>query len=234
MRYRQPPFARLRYRAPLATVFFSTTVLKTGGSTVMFRAPSPLTMASPNESTSSRRRPGRRRLPPLEPGPALQFVVANHPDQFRAGKTMRHVRSHVMYKHRTERKTLSHDRPHTTLQRSASAYASSTESPALTGSDASASEFDHPAPTLPRPRSGTWSGPPPPEHTLHNVAPYALRNLVHQILSSIQGVYARSAPPIFEDAWAFPFPGLYGSHSDPLDSLRSEYIDQSTFFCQGM
>ena len=191
-------------------------------------------MASPNESSSSRRRPGRRRLPPLEPGPALQFVVANHPDQFRAGKTMRHVRSHVMYKHRTERKTPSHDRPHTNLQRSASAYASNVASPALTGSDASASEVDYPALTLPRPRSGTWSGPPPPEYTSHNVAPPTLQNLIHQILSSTQGSYARSAPPIFEDASAFPFPGLFGSYNDPLDSLRSEYIEQSTFFCHSM
>jgi hypothetical protein len=191
-------------------------------------------MASPNESSSSRRRPGRRRLPPLEPGPALQFVVANHPDQFRAGKTMRHIRSHVMYKHRTERKTPSHDRPHTTLQRSASAYASSAASPALIGSDVSAREVDYLAPTLPRPRSGTWSGPPPPQYTSHIIAPSALRKLIHHILSSTQGLYAQSAPPIFENASAFPFPGLFGSCIDSLDSLRSEYIEQSTFFCHGM
>ena len=199
-----------------------------------FRAPLYLTMASPNESSSSRRRPGRRRLPPLEPGPALQFVVANHPDQFRADKTMRHVRSHVMYKHRTDRKTPSHDRPHTNLQRSASAYASSVASPALTGSDVSAGEVDCLAPTLLRPRSGTWCGPAPPEYTSHNVALSSLRNLIYQILSSTQGSHARSAPPVFEDASAFPFPGPFGSSNDPLDSLRSEYIKQSTFFCHGM
>ena len=55
---------------------------------------------SSNENRSSRRRTGRRRLPPLAPGPSLQFVVANHPDQFRDGQTMRHIRSHVMYQHR--------------------------------------------------------------------------------------------------------------------------------------
>jgi hypothetical protein len=193
-----------------------------------------LTMASPSESSTSRRRLGRRRLPPLEPGPALQFVVANHPDQFRAGKTMRHVRSHVMYKHRTERKTPSRERPITNLHRSASAYASSTASPALTGSDASASDIDYLAPTHSRPRSGTWSGPSPSEYTPHSLAPSALRNLIHQILSSTQGTYARSAPPVFEDASAFPFPGLYGSQSDSFGGFRSQYIDHSAFFCQGM
>lgn len=196
---------------------------------MLSRVPPPLTMASPSESSSSRRRPGRRRLPPLEPGPALQFVVANHPDQFKAGKTMRHVRSHVMYKHRTERKTPSHDRPHTQLQRSASAYAASTT---LTGSDASTSELGYFAPTHPRPRSGTWSGPAPPEHTSQTAAPSVLRNLINQILSSTLGSYVRSAPPIFEDASGFPFPGLYGSHSGSLDGIISNYIDHSTFFCQ--
>lgn len=193
-------------------------------------------MASPNETSSSRRRLGRRRLPPLEPGPALQFVVANHPDQFRAGKTMRHVRSHVMYKHRTERKTSTTDRPNTSLQRSASACTSSIASLAMIGSDvsASASDVDYLAPPQSRPRSGTWSGPLPSEFASYALVPFALRSLIHQILSSTQGTYARSAPPVFEDASAFPFPGLYGSHSDPLGSLKQQYIDNSTFFCQGM
>lgn len=193
-------------------------------------------MASPNETSSSRRRLGRRRLPPLEPGPALQFVVANHPDQFRAGKTMRHVRSHVMYKHRTKRKTSSTDRPNTSLQRSASACTSSTVSLTMIGSDvsASASDVDYLAPPQSRPRNGTWSGPPPSEFASYALVPSTLRSLIHQILSSTQGTYARSAPPVFEDASAFPFPGLYGLHSDPLGSLKQQYIDNSTFFCQGM
>lgn len=191
-------------------------------------------MASPNESSSSRRRPGRRRLPPLEPGPALQFVVANHPDQFRAGKTMRNVRSHVMYKHRIERKAFSHDCPTTTLQRSASGYASSTASRALTSSDASTSELDCLPPTQVRLRSGTWSGPTLSTYMPYTPEPSALRSLIHQILSVTQGSHAQSAPPVFEDASAFPFPGLYGSRSDPLSSLRSQYIENSTFTCQGM
>jgi hypothetical protein len=63
----------------------------------------PFDMTSSSDPKPSKRRVGRRRLPPLAPGPSLQFVVANHPDDFRAGRTMRHVRSHVMYKHREHR-----------------------------------------------------------------------------------------------------------------------------------
>jgi hypothetical protein len=118
-------------------------------------------MASPNEPSSSKRRLGRRRLPPLEPGPALQFVVANHPDQFRAGKTMRHVRSHVMYKHRTERKTSSNERTNTSIRRTASECASRTSSPAMTNSDASASDIDYLAAPQSRHHSCTWTGAPP-------------------------------------------------------------------------
>lgn len=189
-------------------------------------------MASPNEPPSSKRRLGRRRLPPLEPGPALQFVVANHPDHFKAGKTMRHVRSHVMYKHRTERKTTTIDRIDMGLKRSASAYASSTPSPAMTSSDASASDIDYLAPSQLRPRSSTWTGDIS-QYMSCAPAPSTLRTIIHHILSSAQGAYAQSAPPVFEDALAFPFPSLFDGHSQPLDSLKQQYIDSSGFFCQG-
>lgn len=192
-------------------------------------------MASPNESSSLRRRLGRRRLPPLEPGPALQFVVANHPDEFRAGKTMRNVRSHVMYKHRTERKTSPNDRPNTNLQRSASACAAVTASPVLTSSDTSASDIDHLKPTRTRPRSGTWSGPPPSEYASKIPAPSVLQSLIHQILSSTHRTNPRSAPPAFEEASSFPFPDPFVNYgkSDSFSILRSQYIDNATFFCQG-
>ena len=190
-------------------------------------------MASPNEPSSSKRRLGRRRLPPLEPGPALQFVVANHPDQFRAGKTMRHVRSHVMYKHRTERKTSATDRIGTSLRRSASEYASSTPSPAMTSSDASASDIDYLIPPQSRPRSSTWTGAAL-EFGPYAPSPSTLRTLIHHILTSTQGVHARSAPPVFEDSSEFPFPGPYGAHSDLLDVLKQQYLDNASFFSQGM
>lgn len=189
-------------------------------------------MASANEQSSSRRRLGRRRLPPLEPGPALQFVVANHPDQFRAGKTMRHVRSHVMYKHRIERKTSTNGRLETHLHRSASAHASSTPSLASINLDGSSSELDNFAPPS-RPRSGTWSADSS-QNMSYTPLPSALRILVHRILTTIHGSYARSAPPMFMEASAFPFPGLYSTYNDPLNELKRLYIESCDFDCGGL
>lgn len=189
-----------------------------------------MNMALPNEATSSKRRLGRRRLPPLEPGPALQFVIANHPDQFRAGKTMRHVRSHVMYKHRTERKTST--KQDVSLHRSASAHASCTPSPASIILDAPTSDIDYLEPPPSRHQSSTWTGDPL-QYTTYTPLPSTLRTLIHRILSSTHGAYARSAPPTFEDASAFPFPGFYGTYSDPLDDLKRQYIENCGFHSGG-
>lgn len=186
-------------------------------------------MASPNEAPSSKRRLGRRRLPPLEPGPALQFVIANHPDQFRAGKTMRNVRSHVMYKHRTERKTSINGRANANLQRSASAYASCSPSPASTILDAPTSDIDYLESLPSRPRSSTWTKDP----LSYASMPFTLRNLIHRILSSTLGSYARSAPPVFEDASTFPFPGFYSSYDIQLDDLKRQYIETCAFHSPG-
>lgn len=56
-------------------------------------------MASNSDPDLRKKRSGRKRLPPVAPGPPLQFVTATHPDDFKADSTMRNVRSHVMYKH---------------------------------------------------------------------------------------------------------------------------------------
>lgn len=193
-------------------------------------------MASPNEASSSKRRPGRRRLPPLEQGPALQFVIASHPDQFRAGKTMRHVRSHVMYKHRTDRKTIG-AKSHSNVQRSASAHPSSASSPAMTGSDTSLSDRDCLTSSRTRPRSTTWTAHSS-QHTSYDSPPPTLRtlihrSLIHQIVSLTQGAYARSAPPVFEDASAFPFPSLYGTYEEPLENLKQQYVDSCGSLSEG-
>jgi hypothetical protein len=190
-------------------------------------------MASPNESSSSKRRLGRRRLPPLEPGPALQFVVANHPDQFRAGKTMRHVRSHVMYKHRIERKTTPSDKANNIERSTASAYASSTPSPMATSSEDLPTELTSFLSTQSRPRSSTWTGGRP-ECVSYTTSPITLRILVHHILSRTAEEFVQSAPPVFENASAFPFPGMHGTAGDPLDDLRQQYINQSDFICNSM
>lgn len=194
--------------------------------------PSLSVMASPNDTLSSKRRLGRRRLPPLEQGPALQFVVANHPDQFRTGKTMRHVRSHVMYKHRTDRKT-TNGRANVTLQRSASARPSTASSPVMTGSDTPLGDIDCLAPPQSRPRSSTWTGGPH-QYTFHAPSSSTLRALIHHILSSSQGTYAQSAPPVFEDASAYPFPSLYGAHSDPIHTLKQQYVDSCAILREGL
>ncbi|KAH6621887.1 hypothetical protein C7974DRAFT_212675 [Boeremia exigua] len=186
-------------------------------------------MASASEPPSSRKRLGRRRLPPLEPGPPFQFVTANHPDQFRAGKTMRHVRSHVMYKHRIERKPTPNERTNTNLQRSELAHVSSTSSPGPTSQGEYSSDPDYLAPHHSRPRSSTWTGDSLPS-TPYCPSPATLRSLIHQILTSSQVAYARSAPPIFEDASAFPFPGFHGMHSSPIDGLKQRYIESCGLF----
>lgn len=195
-------------------------------------SPALATMASPNGTSSSKKRLGRRRLPPLEPGPALQFVIASHPDQFRAGKTMRHVRSHVMYKHRTDRKIVS-GRGTVGVQRSTSALPSTASSPVLTGSDTSLSDRDCLLPPQVRPRSTTWTGHSP-QHMPHASPPSTLSTLIHQIVSLTQGAYARSAPPVFEGASAFPFPTLYGIYGDPLQNLKLQYIDSCGFRSEGL
>ncbi len=189
-------------------------------------------MASSNEPPLSKRRLGRRRLPPLEPGPALQFVIANHPDQFRAGKTMRHVRSHVMYKHRTDKRTTTNERTSTSLPRSASACASSTPSPVPASRSISNSDGEYLTAQYSRPRSSTWTGDVTQISTSASY-PSTLRTLVHRILSSTHVAYARSAPPTFEDASAFPFPGFYGTQNDSIEDLRQQYFEHCSFFSIG-
>ena len=61
-------------------------------------------MSASSNPNQQKKRVGRKRLPPLPPGPGLQFVVAGHPDEFKKDETMRNIRSHVMYKHRGEQR----------------------------------------------------------------------------------------------------------------------------------
>ena len=56
-------------------------------------------MASPIGPNPIKRRAKRKRLPPLPPASNFQFVVATHPNHFKAPGTMRNVRSHVMYRY---------------------------------------------------------------------------------------------------------------------------------------
>lgn len=189
-------------------------------------------MASPSESTTAKRRLGRRRLPPLEPGPALQFVVANHPDQFRAGRTMRHVRSHVMYQHRTERKTIVNDNPNISLRRSASASAFSTPLATNNPSEANSTDFTYLVPPQSTLSSSNWTG------NMHGCASYipvpsTLQTIVQRCMSATDGALARSAPPVFGDASAFPFPDTYIAPRVRLEDVKEQYINDAVSFCDG-
>lgn len=189
-------------------------------------------MASTSEPLSTKRRLRKRRLPPLEPGPALQFVVANHPDQFRADKTMRHVRSHVMYKHRTEQKPTSSNKVQLSEHRFLSAYASNMPSSMMSCPEETPGNFATLLPAQSRPRSSTWTGSYP-ECIAYVPPPSTLRSLIYEIVSATTVPSARSAPPIFENALAFPFPGLYSVYQDPFHDLKQQYIDRTCFFCNG-
>ncbi|KAF9697762.1 hypothetical protein EKO04_004113 [Ascochyta lentis] len=183
-------------------------------------------MTLSNDSSTSKKRLGRRRLPPLEPGPALQFVVANHPDQFRASKTMRHVRSHVMYANRTERKTASTDRSKIGLRRSASECASSTSAPTIP-----ISEANHLIPPPSRPRNSTWTRGLP-DRTFNAPSLSTLQAIINQIGSpTTTAGSTQSAPPNFEDVPACPFPSMYSTNRVPFGTLKQHYISSSTFFC---
>ncbi|KZM18882.1 uncharacterized protein EKO05_0010389 [Ascochyta rabiei] len=187
-------------------------------------------MASSNGLSTSKRRPVRRRLPPLGPGPNLRFVVANHPDQFRAGKTMRHVRSHVMYKHRTGRMTVSNDRPSTGLHRSASERAQSTPIPTVSTSEATSHDIDLLVPPQLRPRSSTWTGISLDRRS-NTPTPFELQTTVHRTVLLTAAASAQSAPSAFGDVSAFPFPGTYSASESQLDALKRHYINSCSLFC---
>ena len=68
----------------------------------------------------------------------------------------------------------------------------------------------------------------------HDSSSSTMRTIIHHILSSTQGAYARSAPPAYEDVPAFPFPNLYATHNDSLQGLKDLYIDNCGSFCGGL
>lgn len=197
-------------------------------------------MTSHDEQKSTKKRVGRKRLPPLAPGPALQFVVASHPDDFKADDTMRNIRSHVMYKHRGEsRESLSPgERPSSVGARSSRkpctrTHPIRTPSPMATTSQ---SHLDHrwdadflsPWTT---PHNAFWDGEYSrlsPTHIGESV-----RNLATRIISA-STAESRSAPPMFQQGSEYPFPGT-GSiflGGESLEELRGLYVDDNEI-CQG-
>ena len=191
-------------------------------------SPLPLDMASSSDPKPSKRRAGRRRLPPLAPGPALQFVVANHPDDFRAGRTMRHVRSHVMYKHRENRASSD---PDTVRSREGSTSIAHTPSPSTTDSDAGHYSEALLAPISFRHPSVIWNTE---MYGVHAPSPPAnpLRMLAARILSATAIVPARSAPTVTGEASEY-FPASRLSLHESLDDLKCDWIRNTAFFCHG-
>jgi hypothetical protein len=185
-------------------------------------------MSSGNEPKAVKKRSGRKRLPPLAPGPALQFVVASHPDDFKADDTMRHIRSHVMYKHRGNQEPRSESPPDmfTRRGRNKALSVSRTPSPMVTPTQSPFEDCNHFAPVSMR-RSTVWDGE---FHTLLSQSPCAdpARELATRVIAATtaEPVPARSAPPAYNQNSEYPFPtsALVGTES--LDHLRSLYVDR--------
>jgi hypothetical protein len=190
-------------------------------------------MATPNESRVSKKRVGRRRLPPLAPGPAFQFVVANHPDEFKADQTMRHVRSHVMYQHRDFRHEQSREESTENGEGSSTVVArSSTSSPDTTRSGITHQQIDRLPPTPTRDRSGTWHGDSR-ECARYNCSVDPVRHLAHRVIMATSTAPTRSAPPFFEQNTEFPFWSGTAPEQEPLDDLSRQYISSTPFFSYG-
>jgi hypothetical protein len=192
-----------------------------------------LNMASSSDPTPSKKRIGRKRKPPLAPGPSIQFVVASHPDEFKDCDTMRNVRSHVMYKHREQRGSSPSDKRKSREGSSTPAITPRTPSPMTTTSDGVLEDNNFLAPSSAR-RSGTvWND----EFYNYTSGPYAtdpMRTLAARIISATTAAPARSAPPMFEGALQFPFPEHNVLTQDSLSSLKQDYINSTEFFCHGM
>lgn len=188
-------------------------------------------MASSNDPRPSKRRIGRKRLPPLAPGPAIQFVVANHPDEFKAGETMRNVRSHVMYKHREQRGP-SPSEDAKSREGSSVPPSRRTSSPMTTNSDGILEDNNFLAPTPIRHHSTIWDG----EFYRYNTQSPSMdpmRALAARIISATTAEPARSAPPVFEEASEYPFPTNVVLEYESLENLKQDYINTTQFFCHG-
>lgn len=163
----------------------------------------------------------RKRLPPLPPGPKIQFVVASRPEDFKSNDTMRHIRSHVMYKHRavspsgSVRSAKNRARPDTR-----------TPSPATTAiSDDVTGDFNHLSPSRNHYNENEDMEALYQQPTLLSTSDAPLRNLTSRIVASITAEPARSAPATLDHNFEFPFPteGNLGRH-ESLEDLRDQYI----------
>jgi hypothetical protein len=187
-------------------------------------------MASSSEPIPSKKRTGRKRLPPLAPGPSIQFVVASHPDEFRSGDTMRNVRSHVMYKHRGSRGPSPSDKRKSREGSRTPADATRTPSPMQNTSGGVLEDSNFLAPSSARNPSTLWNE----QYYSYTSQPPTdpIQVLVQRIISAITATPARSASPMLEAVSEYPFPDA-GTGQESLESLKQEYIGNTDFFCHG-
>lgn len=183
-------------------------------------------MTSNTDSKGTKKRAGRKRLPPLAPGPALQFVVASHPDDFKADDTMRNIRSHVMYKHRGEQQRRSGspaDRSKRGSRRTTPLPVTRTPSPLTAMSESNLDDIGYPAPSGRR-RSTVWDGELY-RFLSQSPTPNPARDLAQRIITASTAEPARSAPAAFDQGAEYPFPSSLSTDPEPLEDLKNLYID---------
>ncbi|KAF2278955.1 uncharacterized protein EI97DRAFT_440451 [Westerdykella ornata] len=188
-------------------------------------------MTSTNEPKPTKKRTGRKRLPPLAPGPTLQFLVASHPDDFKADNTMRNVRSHVMYKHRGEHygirrsHSASYRSKSTEIEAKARAF-TRTPSPRAAESGGRSVESGLFAPPSSGGKSAAW------DTEFHDMLSQTtsanpLRNLATRIIAAITVEQARSTPPVFGHVSEYPFPRRNSWENDSLEDVKTLYIQNN-------
>ncbi|ORY08359.1 hypothetical protein BCR34DRAFT_626257 [Clohesyomyces aquaticus] len=188
-------------------------------------------MASPSDSKSTKKpRTGRKRLPPLPPGPQFQFVVAQHPDEFKADDTLRNVRSHVMYKHRGDQKGGSaRDRSKSRELEARSRAGTRTPSPLPSSSN---SVFgDNSLMPTPRRHSLVWDGDFY-KYMMRSSQTAPIRNLAARIITAATStpMPACTLPPTSAGG-EYMFPGAVSFGEESLEDLKTLYL-QSGNFCR--
>lgn len=186
-------------------------------------------MASSNESKPAKKRQGRKRLPPLAPGPSLQFVVANHPDDFKADDTMRNVRSHVMYKHRGEHRGESPGKV-PRAEGSNTLPQIGTSSPTTTHFGDYLEDLNLLATT--EPHSEMWDNE---FNTIMSQSSQAhpLRDLVARIISATTSEPPQSASAMFGQAYEYALPGTSSMSQESIGDLRNLYLNSNFDMSQG-
>jgi hypothetical protein len=189
-------------------------------------------MASSNDPKPSKKRTGRKRQPPLAPGPSTLFVVANHPDEFKDESTMRYVRSHVMYNHQEHRSSSPMENRRSREGSSTPAITTRVPSPGTNRAMGMTEDNTYLAPTSTGSSSTTRSASFY-DFTSGSHMADPIRTLAARIISAITAAPARTASPFFEEATHSRFAEHDVISEELLGNLKQEYINSTPFFCHG-